>query len=204
VDSTQRPQWAPRVSRHKIAQLYHSDAVSRPDEALCDDIGWALLARVRDCLTVTEAHQGRVKCPVCGEIVRRQSNLFHHRERDPEEVLACTCGQWQMTWDDFHRSYRNKHLGSAGLVTFFREFAERYPRAKTYGEKIVLIDTLLHRYHWELEGEPGGPGAVNLIGGTRNEIIAFLNQLTYGDQGTPGLSETRRNWIVLKDGPPKT
>jgi hypothetical protein len=169
--------------------------MGRQDDALCDDIGYAFLARINDCLTVTEAHQGRIKCPVCGAILQRQSNLFHHTERNPDELLVCDCGQWQMTWEDFHKSYRNKHLGSAGLITFFQDFAEHYPRATTYQEKIVLIDALLHRYHWELEGAPGGPAAVNLIGGTRQEIIAFLNQLTYGEQATEGLAEAKRHWL---------
>lgn len=195
MDTPQRRTWAPRVSRYKIAQLYHCDAIGRPDEALCDDVGYAFLARVQDCLTVTEAHKGRVKCPVCGDIVNRQANIFHHKERDPEELLICPCGLWQMTWGDFHKSYRNKHLGSAGLVTFFCKFAESFPRATTYQEKMILIDSLLHRYHWELEGTPGGPAAVNLIGGTRKEIIAFLNQLTYSDQATAGLSETKQQWL---------
>jgi hypothetical protein len=125
-----------------------------------------------------------------------------HRDRIPDEVIACPHGHWSATWREFRKSYRNKHLGSAGLETFFRDFAARYPRARTYGEKMVLIDTLLHRYHWELEGDPGGPGATNLVGGTREEVIAFLNQLTYGEHTTPGLTETKAHWLrALHYGP---
>ena len=166
--------------------------MGRQDEELLDDVGWALLARIRDCLVVTEAHRGRVQCPICGEVIERAHG---HRERTPREKLACPEGHWSMTWEEYHRSYRKKHLGSAGLETFFREFAEQYPRAKTYQEKMVLVDTLLHRYHWELEADLGGPGAVNLIGGTRYEVIAFLNQLTYGEHTTPGLTETKARWL---------
>jgi len=166
--------------------------MGRQDEALVDDVGYALLARIQDCLTVTEAHQGRVTCPRCRTIIQRQ---FGHHERQPDEIISCLeCG-WSITWDEFHRSYRNKHLGSAGLAIIFCEFAEHFPRAQSYQEKIVLIDRVLHRYHWELEGEPGGPSAVNLIGGTRWEVLAFLNRLTYGEQGTPGLSETKQRWL---------
>jgi len=86
---------------------------------------------------------------------------------------------------------------SAGLETFFRDFALGFPKARNYGEKMVLIDQLLHRYHWELEGEPGGPAAVNLIGGTRGEVLAFLNELTYGKGSTPGLSATRQRWLTM-------
>ena len=70
----------------------------------------------------------------------------------------------------------------------------RYAIARLYQQKLVLIDTLLHRYHWELEGEAGGPGAVGLIGGTRNEVIAFLNELSYGQHSSPGLEQNRAQW----------
>ena len=140
--SSPRPRWAPRVSRYKIARLYHSDAMGRQDEALVDDVGYALLARIQDCLTVTEAHQGRVTCPRCRTIIQRQ---FGHHERQPDEIISCLeCG-WSITWDEFHRSYRNKHLGSAGLAIIFCEFAEHFPRAQSYQEKIVLIDRVLDR-----------------------------------------------------------
>ena len=187
----ERPRWAPRVSRYKIWQLYHADASGRRDEELLDEVGWALLARARDCLIATDALHGRVKCPVCGEIIHRARNHGHPVR---EEKLTCPEGHWSLTWGEFHRSIRKKHLQSTGLKTFFRDFSVQYPRAKTYQEKMILVDTLLHRYHWELEGEVGGPGAVNLIGGTRAEVLAFLNQLTYGEQATPGLAETKARW----------
>ncbi len=199
IDSSPRPQWAPRVSRYKIWQLYQSDAKGLQDEELVDDVGWALLARVQDCLVVNEAHyRGRVMCPRCGTIIERKHNL---REHHPEETLICPAGDWSTTWEDYHKSYRNKHLSSPGLETFFREFAEQFPRAKTYREKMVLIDALLHRYHWELEFEqPYAPGASTLIGGGREEILAFLNQLTYGEGSTPGLTETKTRWLQKLNG----
>ncbi len=109
-------------------------------------------------------------------------------------MLRCSGCGWGLTWDEYFRSYRKKHLLAGGMETYFREFLSAWPVAKTYGEKVVLIDTLIHRFHWELEGEPGGPGAVGLIGGTRNEILAFLNELTYGDLSTSGLEARRHEW----------
>jgi hypothetical protein len=190
--SQQRPRWAPRVPRYKIWQLYHADAQGRRDVELLDEVGWALLARANDCLIATDALRGRVRCPICGEGIRRR---YGPRDRVPDEELTCPKGHWSLTWDQFHRTIRRKHLQSAGLETFFRDFCERYPKARTYGAKMILVDTLLHRYHWQVEGDPGGPGAVNLIGGTRSEVLAFLNQLTYGEQSTPHLTETKARWI---------
>ena len=115
------------MPRHKIWQLYRADAQGRRDEELLDAVGWALVARVQDCLIATEALYRRVSCPVCGGIIQRR---YGPRDRVPEEELACPEGHWSLTWDQFHRSIRNEHLQSAGLETFFREFVQRYPRAK--------------------------------------------------------------------------
>jgi predicted RNA-binding Zn-ribbon protein involved in translation (DUF1610 family) len=190
------------VPRFKIAQLYYSDARGLQDEDLADEVGFALLVRIESCLKVTQAVHGNVECPDCGDTVERGPE---HQSRWSDAPLTCAACGWQIPWRDYYRSYRRKHLQSSGLLAFLRDFAERYPMARGYREKIILIDTLLHRYHWEIEGQPdaelGGPAAVNLIGGSRNEVIAFLNELTYGKQSTPGLSATRSRWLEkLKKG----
>ena len=190
--SYQRPTWASRVSRYEIARLYHSDARGMRDEDLADEVGYGFLARIRDILKVTDAHRGRVHCPECDTVIPRpQSKTRMHAD---EQIVTCpNCG-WQLSWGNYYKSYRNKHLLVGGMEPFFREFLVEFPAARGYQQKILLIDTLIHRYHWELEGEPGGPGAVGLIGGTRSEVIAFLNELTYGNKSTPGLAENRQRW----------
>jgi len=180
------------VSRHEIARLYRADARGVRDEGLLDEVGYGLLVRIEDILTVTEAHRGRVKCPNCGEVILRSKPKL--RKDAEKEMLECGGCEWRLPWMEYFRSYHKKRLLAGGLEPFLREFAREYPRAKGYGGKIVLVDTLLHRYHWELEGNPGGPGAANLIGGTRNEVIAFLNELAYGRDSTSGLEENRTQW----------
>lgn len=44
---TGRPEWAGRVSRYKIAKLYHTDALGIVDKDQIDAVGYALLARWR-------------------------------------------------------------------------------------------------------------------------------------------------------------
>jgi hypothetical protein len=61
---------------------------------------------------------------------------------------------------------------------------------------MVLIDTLIHRYHWELEGGLSRPGAGDLIGGKPQDTIDFLNNLTYGAKSSPEILATRQNWIA--------
>lgn len=60
---------------------------------------------------------------------------------------------------------------------------------------MILIDTLIHRYHWELEGGLTGPGARDLIGGKPSEIIDFLNHLSYGTNSNPEILATRQEWL---------
>ena len=60
---------------------------------------------------------------------------------------------------------------------------------------MILIDTLIHRYHWELEGGLTGPGARDLIGGKPSEVIDFLNHLSYGTSSSPEILATREEWL---------
>jgi predicted RNA-binding Zn-ribbon protein involved in translation (DUF1610 family) len=180
------------VTRYEIARLYRTDATGIRDEDLLNEVGYALLARIHDILVVTDAHRGRIHCPTCDTVIPRR-HPSRRMDADKTLVKCGNCG-WQSPWGEYYRSYSKKHLLAGGVEPFLREFASKFPSARGYGEKIVLIDTLLHRYHWELLGLGGGPGAVNLIGGTRNEVIAFLNELTYGKDSTPGLEENRTNW----------
>ncbi len=67
-----RPEWAPRVKKHKIERLYRLDALGIQDEDLADEIGTAFFARIHDCLTTTRAQgKGEVACPQCGRIILR-------------------------------------------------------------------------------------------------------------------------------------
>ena len=66
------------------------------------------------------------------------------------------------------------------MVTLFQDFVERFPRAQTAQQRMVLIDTLLHGFHWYAKtGEPTRPVAVNLIDLRLDDVIAFLDDLTW-------------------------
>lgn len=192
------PKWAPRVPREKIWRLYQSDAKGIRDEELVDDVGITLLLRVESCLTVSEAQRGRVKCPQCGSTVHR--SMERRRASDPAQILECRDCDWRLPFSDYERTYHNKHLGCAGMLIPCQEFARDYPMARTYEERMVLIDTLIHRFHWEMEGHPGQPGAATIIGGQMSEVAAFLDRLNYGDESTPGISETRKKWREMGKG----
>lgn len=180
------------MSRFKIAKLYKSDSRGFEDEELVDEVGTALLCRIEDCLRSTKAlFAGEVECPECSYTIERQGQA----SRKNDELLKCPSCGWELPWSEYHKSIGRKNMQSAGLKAFFEEFVSSYPRARSYRQKMVLIDQVLHRYHWELEGDPAGPSAVNLIGGSRIEVLALLNQLSYGRGSTEGLSEIKAQWI---------
>ena len=183
---TGRPLWAGRVSRFKIAQLYHTDARGIVDQDLIDEVGYALLARCESILIATESRRGRAMCPVCRHVI--------HHDCGPEDALECDeCG-WRISWSEYLASVRKKGLNAGGIEGFLQEFVEKYPQAPSPRHRMILIDQPIHRYHWEMVNEPGRPGGSNLIGGTVAQVAALLNGLTYSEQSTAGLREMNNRW----------
>ncbi|MCU0521634.1 MAG: hypothetical protein MUF84_13190 [Anaerolineae bacterium] len=181
------PTWAPRVRPDEIRRLYHLDAQGIYNDDLIADVGYGLLARCESFIRANEAVAGRARCPACGAIVN------HHTGK--EEVLQCACG-WSLPWADYFATFQHKQLSGAGpVITLFQDFVERFPRAQTAQQRMILIDTLLHGFHWYFKtGEPTRPVAVNLIDLRLGDVMAFLDELTYGEQSTPGARERKAEW----------
>ena len=115
-----------------------------------------------------------------------------------EEVLSCPACDWQGTWSGYQATYRRAQLIAGSMEPFFRAFLEQYPKARTLGHKMVLIDTLLHHYHGELLEAPCRPGALNLIEGRMDDIVAFLDALSRGPESTPGVLDRAAQWKQLE------
>ncbi len=182
-----RPVWAGKVPRQKIADLYAKDAQGIRDEELIDDVGIGLLVRIEDIFRVRAANSGLASCPHC------RIGIFH--DFGKESLVRCRACNWELTWGKYQKSFRGKHLISAGMTDYLKEYAQKYPTSRSAEAKMILIDTLIHRNHWELEGGLSAPGARDLIGGKRDEIIDFLNNLSYGAQSSPALLATRQEWL---------
>jgi hypothetical protein len=183
----QLPVWSPRVRKSKIAQLYATLGKGIVDEELIDDVGFSLLARCESVLAATEAGQGRgAPCPRCASLVEWVS----WRDQD----LECRSCGWRCPGQAYKKTMKYKHLFAGGMKPFLEEFVREFPRTRTHSDRVVLIDTLIHRYHWENVGKDGRPGACCLIEGKLKDIMPFLDTLTYGEKLPEEVQVTREAW----------
>ncbi len=182
-----RPTWAGRVPQRKIAELYKKDALGICDKYLIDEVGIGLLVRIREIFRARDANSGLARCPLC------RRGIEHNF--DKAFLLRCESCNWELAWSEYQKSFHGKHLIASGMTAFLKEYVQMYSVARSPQEKMILIDTLIHRYHWELEGGLTGPGARDLIGGKTQDVIDFLNQLSYGTGSNPEILATRQEWV---------
>jgi hypothetical protein len=65
------------------------------------------------------------------------------------------------------------------VLPAFEEFYSRFSQALAYKEKMVIIDQLIHSFHWSLrEKLPARSVANNLIEGDHDQVVEFLDKLT--------------------------
>jgi hypothetical protein len=187
ISTYQLPVWAPRLRKSQIEQLYQSASRGMLDEELVDEVGFSLHARCVSMLQVSEAIRGTPPCPNCGAMA----------QLDEGQMLFVQCAQcgWLCPWEQYQKTYQNKSLNAGGMEPFVRDFVQKFPTTHSHRERMVLIDTLIHRFHWESAGvEDGRPGATNLIQGKMKDVMAFLDHLNYGDDIPPEIERTREAW----------
>ena len=166
--------------------MYETDALGIVDEEQIDDVGLALYVRCRSILQVTEAHKGRLTCPRCGAVVRREGSVW----RRSQWVRCGACG-WETKWGAYYDTYKGKFLRGGSARGAFREFVERYPAACTARARMLEIDRLLHAFHHQLKGATR-PAGINLIEGTLEEVLEFLQGLTDRGAGERAGDEKER------------
>ena len=179
------PTWAPRIHRLQVERFYKWLGEGIIDEETIDDLGISLYARCRSILSVMEAMRG--SCPNCEATVHRNCGVIQN------ETLICTKCNWKCDWQDYRSTFDEKFLNAGGMKQFCLEFERKYRAVKTYGEKIVLIDTLIHRCHGELTGGKQ-LGVYAFIEGEPNDTAAFLDRLNYGNQVPEEVRVRRENW----------
>jgi len=168
---TERISWSPRIRPVLIKRLYDSDALGLQDDDLCNDVGVRLYSR---CQTVLMVSRNEVTCPRCDTIFKIDTS-------SPEAVTVCPsegCG-WQTTGNEYHQSWSKKRIWGANALPAFEKFYSQYSSALPYKEKMLLIDGLIHSFHWSLqENLPARSAANNLIEGEHDQVIEFLDTLT--------------------------
>ena len=197
------PRWAKRVPKWKIARLYENDAQGLYDERLIDEVAYMLLDRCKSMLIVAEAKQGRALCPACDQAPppagapatddANEAGLIEH-SGDREAVLVCPRCSWRGSWAAYRESFQGRHLIAPGLEPFCRHYIERLPAARTPQAKLLQIDWLIHRFHWEGTAIQGQPGATCLIQGRAGEVNAFLDALTAGRHRRQEIDDPSQYW----------
>lgn len=189
--------WAKRVSRKDIQRLYESDARGMLDEELLDQVFFAIHVRVCDMFEVREAQTfGRIKCRSCGATVPQP---YEMGARNKNKVLKCEQCGWQVTCGEYYESYTGKSLLPGSVTDLFETYLERFPKAKTTAEKMLLIDWLIHQFH-VMQGVARKPVGENVIQGTTEQIAQLLETLANGPASTPGLA-SREEWSAIYNDP---
>jgi len=174
--------WSKRVPQKLISQLYNQSISGVHDIELADEVGCALYARCESIISATYGFERKILiCPnLCGAEIPLQENIF-----------TCACG-FTATWEVFKKSYKGKQLHAANALPIFLAYHKNFPKAKTYGEKLICIDILIHSFHiknsyykeldcYDIENEAvalNRPTAANLIEGSLKEVILFLDALS--------------------------
>lgn len=181
-------QWEPRVPQQKILQLYQTDAQGIHDEALIDDVGYALLARCESMRIVSDAYRGRIACPHCATLIIEDNQ--GPSKRNKQQVLDCPACDWKTTWGDYHKTFQGKQLRGQNFEPELDHYLQHFPNAKTPAQKMLLIDRLIHAVH---KGT-AKPAATNLLSGSAGQLTQFLDKLAYGEHSTSGLKQTKSEW----------
>lgn len=187
-DLAPRLRWAPKLRREKLRRLYQSDAAGLLDEELAGEVGFALFQRCQSILMVSEARQ--VVCPSCQTIVECPAERWARGVQ-----IHCPHCDWKVTYGQWRDSWRHQDLTGGNALAAFRAYVAEYPRAQTASQRMLLIDRLIHVFHWSLRQKRfHSPAANNLIEGGLEEVMAFLDDLTYGPGSPPGRLESLEVW----------
>jgi len=189
--------WASRVNPSLIVRLYKSDAEGFKDEELADELGYAIIARIEDIFAATESyygHDGKIKCPACGKIMSVAEKEKYDKHEGP---LECICG-YKTTLGEYRESCKDKKLHGGGALPALEKFVSQYTAAKDYAGKMLAIDTLIHTFHWELQGAQTFHRTVahNIIYSRRDrDLVDLLNNIAYSDSSTLGLLPNKERFL---------
>lgn len=159
--------WPGKLDINKLNKLYMLDAKGIHDEVLADEIGLTLYLRCKYGKEDMERMERYViRCHGCGRELAGQADF-----------RQCSCGR-QYSYREYRRSFRRNNMPTGAAAHIFAAFIKQWDAARSYNEKIVLIDTLLHEFHLSLiSGATHRPVAMNFIDGTRSHVEQIISNL---------------------------
>ncbi len=177
-----RYRWSPKVARRDFIRLYEADAKGLPDEDLANEIGTTLYTRcVQGRDTCQDIEAGKLTCHHCGNVLSY------------ENFMQCTCG-YQYIFRDYMRSFRKENMPAGAATHIFNAFIVDFEKAKSYHEKMRLIDNLIHEFHINLtSGVKGRFVGINLIEGTKKQIADLILTLAYGHDKDTVIEQFKKN-----------
>ena len=194
--------FSPRVSKQDIKRIYEDDAKGLHDEELINDVGIALYMRCCDILAVKRAREGYVRCQNCwknGEEAYIERPKIRSKDMADQPLVCTICG-FSFTWQDYMKAFKRNQLNSGGALPAFEDYVKMYPRTKDPQTKMLLIDRLIHEFHYSDKKMPEQPTrsvGPNLISGNLTDILIFLDELSNNlnaGENTGALQETAQNW----------
>ena len=123
------------------------------------------------CRTFVLAYKNEVECPVCHRIFGVSPGETSHC---PGEDCS-----WFTTQRVYTESVRRHYAHTGRAIDAFSRFHRRYPSARSYKAKILLIDELIHSFHLdEAKQVPVKSVASKLLEGNKTEVVRFLDELS--------------------------
>lgn len=159
--------WPSKLDIKKLRRLYRLDAAGIQDSILVDEVGMTLYLRCKlGKEDMERMGQSVIRCHNCGADIAAETDF-----------RQCACG-FQYSFREYRRSYRRNNMPTGCAAKIFETFISEWERAKSYSDKIVLIDTLLHEFHRSLiSGTVNRPVAMNFMDGTRKEVEKIIDEL---------------------------
>ena len=176
----ERISWSPKIRQAKIWQLYQNDALGAVDEILVEEVGLSLLDRCHSIQLVTRRE---VECPRCGMIFPLCESGTWNMLPGVQFCPTPGCG-WETTAEQWHNSWKHRDLLGTAAMQAVETYLHDYPQAQKTEEQMVCIDQLIHSFHISLRtGQAGRSFANNLIEGSHDQVVEFLDRLSAKPDG---------------------
>lgn len=120
--------------------------------------------------------------------------VFRGKNVRPDEPVPCPSCAWESTFARFHQSWQHRELWGGNALTAFRSYVATYPNARTYRDRLLLIDRLIHAFHVNVRETFNRAAGENLIEGSKKQVLELLDTLAYGDAGQPETRAGKEQW----------